>query len=566
MDEGFCIVEVLFDAAQHPVDYRFLDVNPAFEKQTGLRGALGQTMRELAPAHEQHWFDRYGRVARTGEPTRFEAPGEALGRWFDVNAFPIGLPQHRHVALLFTDITERKRAEDALRESDDRLRQAVGLAHLGTCHWDYQQDLMQGNDERFLMVGLDPAQGALSLAQAIALTHPDDREPTWASIREQLEAHGEFRASYRIVRPGDGAVRWLSEVGRVVEWQHEKPARVSSVLLDMTADHEAAEALRQSEARYRSLFTNMEQGFCLLEKVATAPGAPSDYRYLAVNPAFARHTGLADAAGKTLRELVPGVEPHIMAIYDDVAASGQPRRFEEHVAELGLWMEAEVVPDGLPGHLAVLFSNVSVRRRAEQTLRDSEARQTYLLALSDALQPVTDAVAVQATVTDTALRYFAADRCYYGEITGDTVTIRRDAAQPGLPSVAAVYSLSTLPLFSATVREGGPAVVADVEASPAADDHLQQLCRENRILAYLIVPVIRRSELVGILCLTQATPRTWTTLEVALVHETAERTWAAVERAGAEDALRRSEEDFRLLVTATSDTVYRMSADWTQME
>ncbi|MGI4742646.1 MAG: PAS domain-containing protein [Janthinobacterium lividum] len=565
MDEGFCIVEVLFDGAQQPADYRFLDVNPAFEKQTGLHEALGKTMRELAPGHEQYWFDNYGRVARTGEPTRFEAPGKSLGRWFDVNAFPIGPPHLQHVAVLFTDITARKRTEEALRESDARLRQAVALAHLGICQWDYQADLMRGNDERFLMLGLDPAQTVLTVAQAIALTHYADRE-IWASIRQQLETQGEFRANYRIVRPGDGAVRWLSEVGRVLDWQQEKPARVSSVLLDVTADHEAAEALRQSEARYRSLFTNMEQGFILLEKVATAPGVPSDYQYVTVNPAFARHTGLTDVTGKTIRQLLPGAEDRIIAIYDEVVASEKPRQFEVYLAPLDIWIEAEAIPDLQPGHLAVLLSNVSGRRRTEQVLRESEARQAYLLTLSDALQPVVDAVDVLATVTHTAVHYFAADHCYYCEITDDTITIQRDAAAPGLPSVATVYSLRDRPLFRAAVQEGRPLVVADVDASSFMEDDLKQLCRDSHILAYLTVPVTRNGKLVGMLCLTQSTPREWTTLEVTLLQETAERIWAAVERAHAEDALRQSEEQFRLLVSATSDTVYRMGADWTRME
>ncbi|MGI4885855.1 MAG: PAS domain-containing protein [Janthinobacterium lividum] len=565
MDEGFCIVEVLFDAAQRPVDYRFLDVNPAFEKHTGLRGALGKTMRELVPTHEQHWFDSYGRVARTGEPTRFEANGEALSRWFDVNAFPIGPPPNRHVGVLFTDISARKRTEQALRESDAYLRQAVELAHLGICHWNYQTDLMQGNDERFRMLGLDPVQGVISLKQAIALTHPDDRA-TWVSIRQQVEAHGEFQANYRIVRPSDGAVRWIAEVGRVVERQQGKPAHISSVLLDVTADHEAADALRQSETRYRSLFTNMAQGFCLVEKVATAPHEPSDYRFLAVNPAFVRHSGLADATGKTLRQLVPGVELHIVAVYDEVVASGEAHRFEEYAAELDMWIEAEVVPDAQPGQLAILFNNVSERHRAEQTLRESEARQAYLLALSDALRPVSDAVEVQAAVTHTALHYFGADRCYYGEVAGDVVTIRQDAVRPGLPSMAAVHSLRAMPLFSAALAGNHPVVVADVDASPVLDDALKQYCQDNRIRAYVSVPVTRYGALVGVLCLAQGTPWQWTALEVALVQETAERTWAAVGRAGAEDALRHSEAQFRTLIAATSDTVYRMGADWTQME
>ena len=255
-----------------------------------------------------------------------------------------------------------------------------------------------------------------------------------------------------------------------------------------------------------------------------------------------------------------------MAIYDEAVASGEPCRFEEYVAGRDIWFEAEVVPEAQPGHLAVLFSNVSARRLAEQTLRESEARQAYLLALSDALRPVTGAVEVQATVTDTARRYFGADRCYYGEVDGDTVTIRRDAARPGLPSMAAVYALGELPRFNAVYQEGQPMVVADMEAAPFMEESLKQVCRDSGIVAYLNVPVRRGGKLVGTLSLAHSTPRVWTALEVALLQETAERTWAAVAQARTEDALRQSEVQFRLLVTATSDTVYRMGADWTQME
>ncbi|HEX5866364.1 MAG TPA: PAS domain-containing protein, partial [Beijerinckiaceae bacterium] len=80
IDAGFCIIEVKFDDARRPVDYRFLEVNPAFARQSGLHDAEGRWMRELAPAHEQHWFESYGRVALTGEPARFENRAVALDR------------------------------------------------------------------------------------------------------------------------------------------------------------------------------------------------------------------------------------------------------------------------------------------------------------------------------------------------------------------------------------------------------------------------------------------------------------------------------------------------------
>ena len=80
IDEGFCVIEVLFDDADHAVDYRFLEVNRIFEKQTGISNAVGRRMREIAPAHEEHWFQIYGQIALTGESRRFENPALALGR------------------------------------------------------------------------------------------------------------------------------------------------------------------------------------------------------------------------------------------------------------------------------------------------------------------------------------------------------------------------------------------------------------------------------------------------------------------------------------------------------
>ncbi len=121
LDEGFCVIEMIFNAQNQPVDYRFLEVSPSFERQTGLRDAVGKRMRELAPLHEAHWFEIYGRIALTGEPARFQNRAEQLHRWYDVYAFRFGEPEKRQVAILFNDISERKRAEAALAERTAQL-------------------------------------------------------------------------------------------------------------------------------------------------------------------------------------------------------------------------------------------------------------------------------------------------------------------------------------------------------------------------------------------------------------------------------------------------------------
>ena len=123
IDEGFCTIEVLFDQNEKPVDYRFLQISPSFERQTGIKNAAGRRMREIAPRHEEHWFEIYGRIALTGEPMRFENEAKQLGRWYDVYAFRVEDPKRRRVGILFNDITERKRAEAEARDSERRYRE-----------------------------------------------------------------------------------------------------------------------------------------------------------------------------------------------------------------------------------------------------------------------------------------------------------------------------------------------------------------------------------------------------------------------------------------------------------
>ena len=107
-EHGFCVIEVLFDRNQQPCDYRFLTINRVFERQTGLKQALGKRMRELAPNHDNHWFEIYGRVALTEEAIYFEHYASALNRWYEVYAFPVDRLEKKNpnVAVLFGEVEE----------------------------------------------------------------------------------------------------------------------------------------------------------------------------------------------------------------------------------------------------------------------------------------------------------------------------------------------------------------------------------------------------------------------------------------------------------------------------
>lgn len=125
IDEGFCIIEVIFDNEGRGIDYRFLEANDAFVEHTGLENSVGKTVRELQPDIEDKWAATYGRIAQSGVAERFENDSSAMGRWFDVFAFPIGDAAPYLVGILFEDIGARKAMELALRHSENRLKSLI---------------------------------------------------------------------------------------------------------------------------------------------------------------------------------------------------------------------------------------------------------------------------------------------------------------------------------------------------------------------------------------------------------------------------------------------------------
>lgn len=145
IDEGFCIIEMVFDDAGRPVDYVFRETNPAFAVHTGVADARGRRASELAMGHED-WRETYGQVARTGQAVRLQKRSESLGRWYDLYAFRYGPAELGQVAVLFSDITLQVETEEALASSHVRLqRLSDGLERLskaGSCA-ELQDELLR---------------------------------------------------------------------------------------------------------------------------------------------------------------------------------------------------------------------------------------------------------------------------------------------------------------------------------------------------------------------------------------------------------------------------------------
>ena len=130
MDEGFCLIQMMFDPENKPVDWRFLEVNAAFEKQSGWRDVVGKRLREFSPNHKQFWLDFQGNVALTGDPGHiYESVG--LNGFYEVHAYRVGEPEQRQVAVLFNDVTARKLAEENIQKLNRRVGMATESAGIG---------------------------------------------------------------------------------------------------------------------------------------------------------------------------------------------------------------------------------------------------------------------------------------------------------------------------------------------------------------------------------------------------------------------------------------------------
>lgn len=114
VDEGFFLIEVIFNSKEKPVDCQILEANQSQKKVTGIHDVAGKQIRKLFPHKGEDWTNRFGQVALTGDSIRFEERVESVSRWFEVYASRIGDEHSRKVSVLFKDITESKKAEETL--------------------------------------------------------------------------------------------------------------------------------------------------------------------------------------------------------------------------------------------------------------------------------------------------------------------------------------------------------------------------------------------------------------------------------------------------------------------
>ena len=252
IDEGFCVAEMVY-VNGHLVDQLFLEINPSFAKQSGLLNAQGKYLRELVPELEPGWFTIYHEVLQTGEPARFEYEAKAMHRWLDVYTCRLGDAGSCKMAILFTDVTDRKRSEQALRNSDERVRLATEATGVGIWEWNITNDCMRWDAQMFRIYGVEPTHdGFVKRADWFSHLLPEDRLAQKARNKaislNECSSH-----EFRFHRTDDPNTRYIRSVETIRTDAHGHVESIVGTHLDITELKRTEDTLRESERHLRAV-------------------------------------------------------------------------------------------------------------------------------------------------------------------------------------------------------------------------------------------------------------------------------------------------------------------------
>jgi len=298
IDDGFCIIEFI-DGPHGPLsDYVHIEANSGYGRHTGISDIIGKTLRDIEPNAPDQWLTLYGGVLESGRAIRFEQHFVAVDRYIEVSASRVEPASLRQVSVLFRDITARRQAENALRDSEATARENVQRVQLalaagaiiGTWFWDVPSNRFTVDEAFARAFGLDPALGriGLSLDQVIETVHPDDKASLSQAMGEALRRGGPYAHQYR-TRRADGQYYWLEANGRVELAADGTPLSFPGVLLDIET-RRAVEAERdRATSALRSLNDTLEQR--VAERTAELMHAEEQLRHSQKMEAVGQLTG-----------------------------------------------------------------------------------------------------------------------------------------------------------------------------------------------------------------------------------------------------------------------------------
>jgi PAS domain S-box-containing protein len=593
IDEGFAIQEVVTDEKENVIDVIWREVNGAFEQLTGMKDVVGRRVSEFLPHLEQNWLDALTQVYQSGEPLRAENYTADLNRWFTYQYSRIGGTGSPLIAVVFNDITQRKRREeqqeyllllnDALRPLTDPVEvQRKAMEVLGThlkvdrvvysdinieddyfeIHDNYAAGSVQKITGRFPFAAFGASTEKnlrgeiLAIHDVNAVVHDDNEKQQFFALN--------VHAVVAVPLIKEGKLVMNLSVHQVAprQWRDAEIALIEATAERTWAAVERAKAeaaLQKSEKKFRTVFESIDEGFTLIELVRNKEGNVVEFIYRETNETFYLFTGMKDVIGKRSTELMPNLDPSIYQMFQSVADSGKPFRREDYVSDLDRWFDAHYTPINESGSnfIVGVFKEITERKR-------QELRQTFLLNLSDQFRVLTTADAIAQHAIRSLFEHLHLDRCYVGvyRLEEDLAEFPYQVSNDKVPPLPDSIRLSDFP-DALNIALETTLVMNDV----AAAEGFSETDKANMSamgIGSLVAASLRKGDRTPIwsIVTVSATPRNWTLSEIQLIEYVTERTWAAVERAKAEEKLQTANRRLVDVLETTNDAFYSVDADF----
>jgi len=372
IDNGYAYHKIITDGSGNPMDYEFLEVNPAFEKLTGLKKEkiIGKTVKEVLPGIETdpaNWIDIYGKVAQEGGKIAFEKYSRVLDQWYSVSAYS---PKQGYFAVLFSEISGFKRLEKESLQAREIIKRSPNVLFKWKAEEKWPVDYVSENVSQFGYTANEFLEGRILFAEII---HPDDGQRVEAEVQYHTEHNiDHFKQQYRIVDK-TGEVYWVDDWTIIVRDEQGNIGHYLGIIVDIT-DYKRAEAeLRESEEKFRKIIENMQDVYYRSDL---------NGRLIMANPSAVKLMGydsIEEMLGLNIAETFYAYPDERQKLLDLLKEKGEANNYEvvikrkdgspvTVITSTHYYFDKEGNPLGVEG----VFSDITERKRSEDALRKAK--------------------------------------------------------------------------------------------------------------------------------------------------------------------------------------------------
>ena len=582
---GFALHEIVTDEQGEPVDYVFLEINPAFEKLTGINSqqSIGRRVTDVLPGVENdHFIQTYGRVALTGEPVYLEEFSSSLNKYYEINAYS---PKRGQFAVTFADITERKLAEreiarhlielEALYENGLAIGSLLKPSKIGYriietfaryLSWHHVAIRLKRSesDELALIAFNQPGLSEDEKASVerhfnTMISKVDEGLSGWVvqtgvPLRtgnvhvhpQYIDTHAGVQSGlYMPLKVGERVIGVISVESEAANAFTEQDERLLATLasqaaiafenahLYQTIEEELSErkrvenALRTSETHYRELADSITDVFFELDQ---------NLHYTHWNRASELLTGATakDVIGKSMQEVFGDTEEQarIEKIYETVLNNHQPRTFETALVLNGQQRAFEINAYPSVRGVSVVAKDVTDRKRSEIIMQKRLELMEFSAhhTLSEVMQRTVDEVSGLTGSTIGFFHFVDSDQINLGTQTWSTNTLRLF----NVPVSEGMHlPLDQAGVWAEAAHQRRPLIQNDYGSVPnrksLSQDHVQ-------ILREMVIPILRNEKIVAVMGIGNK-PQDYTQQDLEIAGRLADYAWDITERKQMEDAL-----------------------------